>query len=234
MLVKISILLLYFSVVIFAEENTKEEIVEEIKKSEEEIHDLQKKIEDYQKKQWKIVQYNNQKRLELKRLESLREKKQADEALKKKSEGLEDSPMEEDHSSALSQYQQAHALWGKGEIDNAIKAFNFIVQKYPNTSFAMEALYHLGKIHFQKSNFSLAKEYFDKVLEGVQTKEESTAIESRLTLIECLYNLKNYEAVKEEAKKLDDVYLFEDQKKRLNQVMSQISSVSSPVKKELD
>jgi TolA-binding protein len=80
----------------------------------------------------------------------------------------------------------------------AASFYKKIIDEFPKSDYLSAAYYSLGWCLFQEQKFSEALEYF-KIVESKYSKEQQ-AKDTDFKIIECLYNLKDYAALKEKVR----------------------------------
>ena len=110
---------------------------------------------------------------------------------------------------------QDAVLYWLGEVNfkgnnfrKAAEHYKAVIDKYPQSSFASAAYYSLGWCKMQEQEFRQAIDYFRQV-EGKFPKEPQ-AKDASFKIMECLYSLKDYPALKEKAKACFRLYGRDD------------------------
>ncbi len=97
-------------------------------------------------------------------------------------------------------YWIAETHFKKNDFPKAAETYRMLVSAFPNSSYVPSAVYSLGWSLFEEGKFSEAMEYF-KVIED-KYPQEPQVLDASLKSLECLYNLKEYSALREKSKQL--------------------------------
>ncbi|MBU1727493.1 MAG: tetratricopeptide repeat protein [Candidatus Omnitrophica bacterium] len=95
-------------------------------------------------------------------------------------------------------YWIAEVHFKGNNFNKAQEYYGKVIKEFPESGYIAPSLYSLGWCFLQQNNFSEALKYF-KAVEEKFPKEQQTR-DASFKIIECLYNLKDYEALKERAK----------------------------------
>ncbi|MBN2830734.1 MAG: tetratricopeptide repeat protein [Candidatus Omnitrophica bacterium] len=95
-------------------------------------------------------------------------------------------------------YWIAETYFKANNFPKAAQAYRKVIDGFPNSSYAPLALYSLGRSLFEEGNFKEALSYF-KAMEERYAREPQ-ALDASFKIVECLYKLKDYPALKDKAK----------------------------------
>ncbi|OQB10976.1 MAG: tol-pal system protein YbgF [Candidatus Omnitrophica bacterium ADurb.Bin205] len=114
-------------------------------------------------------------------------------------EALLDKPSAERIKDAVL-YWIAETYFKANNFPKAAEAYRKVIDGFPNSSYAPLAVYSLGWSLFEEGKFNDALGYF-KLMEEKYPKEPQS-LDASFKAAECLYNLKDYAALKEKVKPL--------------------------------
>lgn len=92
-------------------------------------------------------------------------------------------------------YWTAEVHFKGNNFSQAAVYYNKIIKEFPASSYAPLAYYSLGWCSFQEQKFQEALEYFKALTEKYPKEPQSK--EAGFKIVECLYSLKDYRALKE-------------------------------------
>jgi len=120
-----------------------------------------------------------------------------------KFEGLQAQPAAENIKDAVL-YWIAEVHFKGNNFSKAGQYYKMVIDEFPKSSYAVSAYYSLGWCLFQEHKYGEAEGYFKAVEE--RFAGEPQVQESSFKLIECLYNLKDYNGLKNRIKSYLKLY----------------------------
>lgn len=97
-------------------------------------------------------------------------------------------------------YWIAETHFKSNDFSKAAKAYRRLIDEFPNSSYAPLAFYSLGWSLFEEGKFQDSLGYF-KAMEDKYPREPQ-ALDASFKIVECLYKLKDYPALKSKARQL--------------------------------